>query len=218
MQLTATASVKAGLARLHIISAERFAHECAAIADAEALLPWPQPRWDQSGSLAAASVLLSVACLEATANEFFLEAVDGQTEAMQRIGPRSQQMLAAMWDEVDEYSILKKYEVALVACQAPPYDKGGGVYQAAAALIELRNALTHFKPEWDHSLDRHARLRERLKGRFESCVLAQKAAMIWFPHACMGAGCARWSVGVVRDFIVDFCSRLDITIRLQPAT
>jgi hypothetical protein len=217
MQLTATASVKAGLARLHMISAELFARECDDIAKAEASLEWPQPRWSHSGSLSVASVLLSVACLEATANEFFLEALDGQTEAMQKIGVQGQQMLAAMWDEVDRYSILKKYEVALVACQAAPYEKKGSIYQAAAALIELRNALTHFKPEWDHSLDRHARLRERLNDRFNSCALAPKT-MIWFPHACMGAGCAKWSVLVVRDFITDFCSRLDIELRLQPAT
>jgi hypothetical protein len=162
--------------------------------------------------------MLSVACLEATANEFFLEALDGQTEAMQKVGVQGQQMLAAMWDEVDRYSILKKYEVALVACQAAAYDRKGSIYQAAAVLVELRNALTHFKPEWDHSLDRHARLREKLRDRFDSCALAPKTGMIWFPHACMGAGCAKWSVLVVRDFITDFCSRLDIELRLQPAT
>lgn len=210
--------MKAGLARLHLRSAERFARECREIAVAESSLQWPQPHWEESGSFAAASVMLSVASLEATANEFYLEAADGRTEAMEKIGTQGQELLAAIWEEVDQYSILKKYEVALVACRAVPYDKGSGVYQAAACLVELRNALTHFKPEWDHSLDRHARLRERLKGRFENCGLAPNTGMIWFPHACMGAGCATWSVTVVREFVADFCTRLGIKVRLEPAT
>jgi hypothetical protein len=219
MQLTATVMVKAGLARLHQRSAERFASHCAEIARSEAALPWPQPRWEESHSFSSAAVLLAVAALEATANEFYLEAVDGNSEAMNRIGPKGRDLLSSLWDEVDEFSILKKYEIALLACAAPPFPRGQGSYQAAAALVDLRNALTHFKPEWNHELDRHAKLRERLRGRFEDCALAPPTGgMIWFPYACLGAGCAGWAVRTSRAFITEFCEKLKVAVRLEPST
>jgi hypothetical protein len=215
MQMTVVLSFKAGLARLHLQSADLFSSQCLAIAAAESNLPWPQPHWDASRSLSSAAVILSVAALEATANEFYLEAVDGNTEAMQRIGERGRKLLATMWEEVDGHSILNKYEIAMVACEAPNFERGQGVYQAAAALIDLRNALVHFKPEWDHSLDRHAKLHRKLKGRFDDCALAAQAsgAIMWFPHACLGAGCAAWSVSTARALITEFCNRLGIQNR-----
>ena len=215
MNVTAVVRLKANLARLHLQSANRFARQCEEIAVAESALDWPQPRWDESRSLASAAVVLSVAALEATANEFFLEAVDGNTLAMQRIGERSRRILATMWDVIDEHSILHKYEIALAICERPEFQRGEGPYQHAAALIKLRNALVHFKPEWDSELDRHAKLQRRLAGKFENCGLAAmaKSRMIWFPHECLGAGCARWSVNVTQEFIADFCRRLEIQPR-----
>lgn len=215
MSVTATLSVKAGLGRRHIASAEHFALQCQQIAIDEGSLEWPQPRWDESQSLATAAVVLSVASIEATINEFFLEAVDGRSEAMRRIGDNKSRILATLWDEVDNYSILKKYEVALTVCEAASYDKGQDLYQSASALVEMRNALVHFKPEWDHSLDRHAKLKQRVAGRFEDCKLSAMARgkMIWFPHACLGAGCAAWATVTVRSFLTDFCNRLGIPNR-----
>jgi hypothetical protein len=212
---TITVSVKAGLARLHLQSAERFSAQCESIATSEAALPWPQPHWDDSRSLVSAAVILSVAALEATANEFYLEAVDGNTETMQRLGERGRRMLATMWEDVDEHSILHKYELALACCEVPAFNRGEGAYQAAASLIDLRNALVHFKPEWDHSLDQHAKLQKRLAGRFQNCALASRAEgrMLWFPNLCLSAGCATWAVSTVRAFIVDFCERLKIQVR-----
>lgn len=215
MNLTAVVRVKANLAGLHLQSANRFASQCEEITAAESALDWPQPHWDESRSFASAAVILSVAALEATANEFFLEAVDGNTTAMQRIGERNRRMLATMWDEIDEHSILHKYEIALAVCEAPQFKRGEAPYQPAAALIELRNALVHFKPEWDSELDRHSKLQRRLAGKFEKCGLAAmaKGSMVWFPHECLGAGCARWSVNVTKEFIADFCRRLEIPPR-----
>lgn len=215
MSVTAVGRLKANLARVHLQSADRFASQCEDIAAAEATLDWPQPRWEESRSLASAAVILSVAALEATVNEFFLEARDGNTTAMQHIGERHRRMLATMWDEIDEHSILHKYEIALAACEVRAFQRGEGSYQLAADLIDLRNALVHFKPEWQHELHRHAKLEGRLAGKFEKCTLAARAKgrMIWFPYECLGAGCARWSVHVTREFITDFCRRLEIQPR-----
>jgi hypothetical protein len=40
--------------------------------------------------------------------------------------------------------------------------KGTEPYPSAAALVSLRNALVHVKPEWDDSLNKHQKLEAKL--------------------------------------------------------
>lgn len=216
---TVTATVKANISRLHFQAAEQFLRRCEAIEADEMKQPWPQPHWDESRNLVSAIVMMSVAALEASINEFYLEAVDGNTDSVKPLQPHQRTLLATLWDEVDQLSILKKYEIVLASCSAAPLERGSEPYQSAAALVELRNALVHFKPEWDHELERHAKLEKRLKAYFEGCKLAAMAQgrMVWFPHQCLGAGCGRWAVTTVRAFASGFTDRLGIPARFPAA-
>jgi hypothetical protein len=40
--------------------------------------------------------------------------------------------------------------------------KGTELHQSDAALVSLRNAFVHFKPEWDDSLNKHQKLEAKL--------------------------------------------------------
>jgi hypothetical protein len=197
-----------------------FHQTCVEITNAESAMDWPQPHWDECRSYATAAILLAVAALEASINEFYLEAEDHAHVGMGSIPAEKCRVLADAWEEIDEFSILKKYELAVTLCGKPRLVRSTEPFQSAGALIELRNALVHYKPEWNHALDRHSKLEERLKGRFQDCALALKAKgkMLWFPHQCLGAGCAVWAVDSVRNFANDFATVIGVPPRFALAT
>jgi len=71
-----------------------------------------------------------------------------------------------VWDTIEEKPILTKYQLALTLCQKEKFDKGHNPYQDAHRLITLRNALVHYKPEWDTDLNEHKKLESYLSNRF----------------------------------------------------
>ena len=117
-----------------------------------------------------------------------------------------------LWESVDRTNILAKYQRVLAVCGKDRLAKGAEPYQSADTLIDLRNAVVHFKPEWGDELAEHARLEKRLSSKFEDCALASRATghMVWFPGRCLGLGCANWAVGTVERFVGEFCGRLGI--------
>ena len=80
------------------------------------------------------------------------------------------------------------------------------------ALGKIRNALIHYRPEWDNEQKEHKKLKERLSGRF---ALNKHGAGLWFPHQCLGAGCAAWATNQAESFMTDFCQRLGIPNRID---
>ena len=180
-------------------------------------MEWPQPRWSELQHCATASVILAAAALEASANELYLEAVDRSKSALEPLADEQMSLLAELWREVErKFGILEKYQVALTACGKPPMEIGAEPFQSASALIALRNALVHFKPEWDDDLDQHKKLENLLQGKFQPNALAEKASgeMLWFPNRCLGASCAHWACEATRKFSGGFCDRLEIKARL----
>ena len=71
-------------------------------------------------------------------------------------------------------------------------------------LIDLRNMLVHFKPEWDNDQKKHKEVEKKLKGRFELNPFWPKNNPIFFPFKCLSHGCANWAVGSSMRFILQF--------------
>lgn len=46
------------------------------------------------------------------------------------------------------YSILEKFQIALALCGRAEFAKGKNPYPDVHLLIQLRNALVHYTPEW----------------------------------------------------------------------
>ena len=111
--------------------------------------------------------------------------------------------------------MLGKYQLVLAVCGRARLDKTSEPYQSAAALIALRNAVVHFKPEWHDEQKQHAKLAKRFQGKFPDCVLMARSTgrSAWFPDRCLGAGCSAWAVETVHRFIAEFCARLGIADR-----
>jgi len=214
--MTLTLRVKSGLARLHIDSCSLFANLCKKIEDEEEHLNWPQPRWDEARSYALSSVVLAVAALESSINELYQQAIDRDKNALESLTNEQLSLLEQLWHDVEKFPILSKYQIALTAKGSESMVMGTEPYQSAAALVSLRNALLHFKPEWDDTLYKHQKLEEKLRNYFGPSKLADKAKgrMVWFPHKCLGASCANWSYGTAMRFSEQFCMKMDIKKRL----
>ena len=48
---------------------------------------------------------------------------------------------------------LEKFEFALLLSDKPSIDKSSTLYQDVKIVVDLRNSLVHFKPEWDTQAD-----------------------------------------------------------------
>ncbi len=212
-----TASVKAGLSQFHLISAARFAFACAEIESEEKYLEWPQPRWDEARSNALAAVLLAAASLESSVTEFYQQAVDRDKNALKSLSENQMKLLAVLGPEIEKLSPLRKHHVARVAMGHEPMGKGQEPYRSADGLMRLRNALVHFRPEWDDDLKDHRSLEQRLSQLFPVSALAVRAKgqMVWFPHKCLGAGCAKWAIESAVRFSQQFVNTLAIRERLK---
>nr|WP_321353136.1 hypothetical protein [uncultured Methanoregula sp.] len=166
------------------------------------------------------AIFSSVSYLEATINEFFADVADDQIWDSDESFQKKIELFKNLWDldvpKTAHYSILKKYEIALAIAEKPSFDKGSIPYQNVKILIQLRNYLMHFEPEWieiqprnnkDCNFNEHkfARL---FRGKFEENPLAHKIKP-FFPEKCLGHGCAEWAVKNSVSFTDDFFQKLD---------
>lgn len=158
------------------------------------------------------AIVSAVMGLEACINEIYLDACDRNHNKLAGLGESAMSLLALWWGEIEPRAILLKYQHALLLLGKPALPKGEHLYQDVDSLVHLRNALTHYKPEWDDSTDVHADLQSRLTGKFALNPLST-STNLWFPHQCLGSGCAIWSVSAVEAFVSMFCTRLGIPPR-----
>ncbi len=205
-QATATVSVRINFARQHLLGAARFARQAWQVEQANAAQPLG-PFFEELTHLATAALTLSVASLEAFANELF-------ADGTQRFPSFSTEILDAVWALAEERPFMEKYDLALTLHGVAPFDKGLAVYQNVNALVHLRNALSHFKPEWDDAQVKHKKLSARLQYKFvPSPFLAAHEPL--FPKGCMSHGCAEWAVKSVADFLTDFQLRLKMEEKID---
>jgi hypothetical protein len=119
-----------------------------------------------------------------------------------------------LWESYERKPVLDKYDLALLLRQVYTLDRGMTPTLDVALLIQLRNALTHFKPEWFDAQQAHARLPSRLTGRFlpSSSFTASEPVFTrrWATH-----GCTAWAIKSVIDFIETFEGRAERPKRLE---
>lgn len=209
-QMNASLSVKHHFSKQHLRAAIVFAKEAQAY---EATVTQPDEEHRSRHRADVTAAILSAVCfMEASINELFLSARDQDLTNLPTFDERLFQLLGQFWENVERYPILQKYQIALLLADKDKFDRGIAPYQDADSLIKLRDLLVHYKPEWDDGTGQHQNLESRLQGKF---TLSPYAATgnLWFPHYCLGAGCAQWSVDTARALSDDFCKRLKIPER-----
>jgi hypothetical protein len=139
----------------HLQSAAFFARQAS---DAEAAWPGIGPNWDEQGLVhvvanATAALYCSVAFLEASVNELYLDAVERERfEVKQQwlklsdAHPRLFEQLASIWLGLkrDRAPMVEKYRRARLLVADGATEPGR---DDVLALVTLRNWLTHAKPE-----------------------------------------------------------------------
>jgi hypothetical protein len=158
--------------------------------------------------LSIACVLMSVACLESYINELFYDC----EKHFPNMRP---ELMNKIWGFVEQKSILEKYEFALLLMGAQGFEKGNWPYQDIDVLIRLRNALMHFKPEWDSDQVVHAKVSEQLKGRFTPSSIISEGNPL-FPQCWASSGCTIWLLQAIISFIYKFEELAGLDHRLKP--
>lgn len=217
-RLPTVSQVRTYLAQQHAVAAEMFAtrsEETEASGRCRTLVP------GDLQSYVMATLFATIAYLEATINEVFADASDPKAHGVLARRPESWPRMAALWahgiPRSARYAVLAKYDLALLISDREPFDHGVEPYQSAKLVVELRNALIHYEPEWiilraDETSGRQVghKFDDRLKGRFAENPHADPQDA-FFPTRCLSAGCARWAVRASRDYVAEFWRRLGYT-------
>jgi hypothetical protein len=170
--------------------------------------------WDEILQLSSACIFASVAALEAYANELFFDRAKNFPDF-------SSPLLDRLWETFERKSLTEKFEFALLLRNKPLMDVKASPYKEVAALVELRNGLTHFKPEWDNEANRHKKLSDKLQGHFTPSPFLTDHLL--FPRRWATHSCTKWAVESCLAFSNEFArsagldSRFDVFAdRLTP--
>jgi len=198
--LQATAMLRTNFAVQHMLAAARFSRRVADIERENAGKDFGE-FWEEILHQSSACVFTAAASLESYANELFFE--------RQTAFPGfASELLDKLWETFEQKPTLEKFEFALLLRGKPQFDKGARPYQDVAAVIELRNALTHFKPEWDALAVRHRKISDRLQNRFSPSPFLNDELI--FPRRWATHCCTKWAVEQCLDFAEEFESRAEL--------
>lgn len=206
--MTATLRMKHSFSRQHLAAARHFARLATKVeeqTEANEILK------AEHRAYVTGTVVFSVAFLEASINELHLEALDGNRKSL--LGLTDQQLAKLKTSKKGGKKILSKYQRVLSVCGIPRFKEESELFQSVNSLIKIRNALIHYHPEWDDELKVHKNIQNKVSGKFALNRFTGKSSL-WFPHQCLGAGCARWGVERVEQFMAEFCRRIGIPSRL----
>lgn len=143
-----------------------------------------------------AAVLGSVAYLEALVNSVWQDIADtdpanvASTAQLPQIPVEAINRMRELWNtnRVERsLTVFEKFQVALTCADQTRLDLGAEPSQTVEAIIHLRNALVHDKPELQW-LDQDHRLQKRLQPRLGRNPLTDTQP--WFLHQVLTAKCA----------------------------
>jgi hypothetical protein len=193
----------------HLLAAALFARKALEIESAHDEIVVSGEPYFSHRAYVTGSVLSAVASLEATINELFIAAQHGDPNTFKGADPEFAVLLAEVWEVIEGIPALAKYQTALILARKPQLDRGASRYREAAILIQLRNALVHYKPEWDTDQREHRKIERRLKDRFALNPFTIPSDA-FFPKKCLGHGCAEWAVKSSMSFMNEFLGRLEL--------
>lgn len=171
----------------------------------------PQKQDTKHRAYVTGAIVSAAAFLEAVINEIYIDATERSQYLLKSLAPSEVEAIGAVWGDVEDkrISTLPKYQLALALAQKKKFEEGKSFYQDVASLIDLRNALVHYKPEWDTKQKMHKKIEDRLRGKFSLNPWSPKNAA-FFPKKCLSYGCAEWAVSASIKFVNDFYSRLGV--------
>ncbi|MEG4628985.1 hypothetical protein QUB56_04925 [Microcoleus sp. AR_TQ3_B6] len=174
--------------------------------------------FDEHRSYVIGSIITAVCYLEATINELFTNVED--ISRSNEWSPDVAQKMNEEWANERRLELKIKYERALCIVKSESFDRGAEPYQSAASLISLRNALIHYKPEWigtgeSYNQTLNEKLRQKLEKKIKKLNPMTREGSLFFPHRCLGYGCAKWAVESSVNFSNEFFSKIGLPSNLD---
>jgi hypothetical protein len=167
------------------------------------------------------AIFSTIAFIEASINEL-LSDISQNDDRVKTLPKDNKKAIKDLWDKEDrgsleKWSTLKKYQKTLELLDKEKFDEASELFENVSLLVELRNTLMHFKPEWNsiHSPylsenENQHKLTSKLEGKFELSVFFKNSGNPFFPSKCMGYGCAEWSLKNAVIFVDEFYRRIGI--------
>ena len=205
VSMTMTAKTQTNLSSLYLTSACSFARQVKRL-EVENEGRQFSEFWDEIFGYASATVLTTAAALESYINEFFTDVYDNFTSV-------DKNTLSIVVEAHEFNSVLEKFDLALRLKKLDKLKQGDQTFQNIKLLTQLRNALVHFKPEWGNEQKEHAKLSNKLRGRFEGSPFLSDSRL--FPRAWASHGCCVWAIESTIAFIEDFEDRTGSLKRLE---
>lgn len=167
-------------------------------------------------SYAISAVFSSAAFLEAFINEILQDIADAPPgdlpERCRGISEGPAATLRAEWTAtkrpLEGASILRKYKAALKAAGKPLPDENKGPTSRVKKLVDLRNNLVHYKPEFK-AFDESTEMEKCLRGEFASNKIFDNPSP-WYTIGCLGHGCAEWAHTSATDFVDEWQTTIGI--------
>ena len=201
---TAVGQVRTNFSVQHLMAAAKLARDAKRVEEANRGQAFGSFFEEVLGA-SAGCVLLSAAAAEAYVNEVFIDRASN-------FSGRDQLTLDLFWEEFEQKSPMAKYDLALRLSVQQRLDAGNRTSQSLGRLTDLRNALTHFKPEWPDEAVKHPKLSRQIAGYVVRSQWFPDEDL--FPRAWASHGTCRWAVSTVIDFVADFSTRSGIQNRL----
>jgi hypothetical protein len=195
-----TLRTRASLALHHLFAACRFAAVVAQV-EHENYGRSFDGFWDEILHNSLGVVTLTVASIESYANELYFEG----SIVTPVLNPAAAAELAEV---IDMESILRKYSMALVVRTGKRLNFGITPVQNANALIKLRNAIVHFRPEWFDEQDKHDKLSKILQHKFKPSAFLPDEPI--FPRAWASHDFAIWALRTTVQFLDHFYSEAGV--------
>ncbi len=206
LTVTATARTRTNLALHHLFAACRFTSSLRQVEEEHRGQPFGE-FWEEILHNALAVAALTVASIESLANEMYFEgAILANSLNAAATGELS--------ELVDRETILRKYAIALAFRANKGLDLGASPVQNADALIKLRNAVVHFRPEWSDEDNKHKKLSKILQHKFAPSSFLSNEGL--FPRAWASGEFAGWALRTVVAFVDHFYGELGDPSPLDP--
>ncbi len=175
-----------------------------------------------SQQLCVAAVMCSVAFLEATINELFLDCVDLKIlPVSEGISSEGIAALSEVWPVVRRNTVLDKFHIALRLGRRSKVDRGESVWGDATTLIQLRNTIVHASSEDVVLVSDHPKwpvilkpLERQLKQKFRpNPWFEAEGGKSDFFSMYLGSPCAQWAADTAARFATDCFYRLGLRLR-----
>lgn len=192
-------------ARIHAIRALEIEHVEGADASAAAKV--------EHRACVVSAVLQCASALEAEINETIMHG-PGSHLGSSRIDTGSRDFLRPLAADLDRRATLRRFEIVLHLLGRPDMPRGEQFWRNAQLLVQLRNALVHFRSRWGREMEDASPFRSLRQLSHARPPFVPESSN-FFPHHFLSGTSARWAVDSAITFIDAFYSRLNVPSRLD---